>query len=203
MVSNSTPRPNNLTDRLRPVVAIVLQPIARSLLRLGVTADTLTVFGVILSGGVGGLLADGQSVLGGVVVLLAGPLDAVDGTLARLSGVKSKFGAFLDSTSDRYAEGFVLGGLLIYGLRMHNDWVALLALLALWGSFMVSYTRSRAETLGVDCKVGLLTRMERFVLTCAMLILNQVLLGLALLAILTHLTALQRIVFVWRAMRNN
>ena len=191
----------SFSDSLRPKVAGILQPIGRWLIRLGISADAITLGGTLLMAVVGVLLANGQFLLGGVLVILSAPLDALDGTVARLAGVTSKFGAFLDSTSDRYAEGFILIGLLLYGLGRREDAIVSLAFVAMWGSFVVSYTRARAEGLGYDCKVGLLTRFERFILIIAMLLTGWILPGLIALAVLTHITALQRIIYVRGIMR--
>ncbi len=193
--------PTSLSEKLRPMATVVLKPIARGLIRLHVTADALTIAGTLIMALAGVTAAAGNLFASALLMLVSAPMDALDGTVARMSGIKSKFGAFLDSTSDRYAEGFVLGGILIYGLNLRNDWIVVLAFVSLWGALLISYTRARAEGLNVECKVGLLTRMERFVLLIAMLALNQVLPGLVILAILTHFTALQRIYYVWRAMR--
>ena len=180
-MSEQVPKPPSFSDSLRPRVAGVLQPIGRWLIRLGISADAITI--------------------GGTLLILSAPLDALDGTVARLAGVTSKFGAFLDSTSDRYAEGFILIGLLIYGLTRRDDWIVVLSFVAMWGSFVVSYTRARAEGLGYECKVGLLTRFERFILIIVMLLTGWILPGLSVLAVLTHVTALQRILYVRGVMR--
>ena len=201
MTVEKPPAPTSLSEKLRPMAAVVLKPIARGLIRLHVTADALTIIGTLIMALAGVMAAGGNLIASALLMLVSAPLDALDGTVARMSGVKSKFGAFLDSTSDRYADGFVLGGILIYGLILRNDWIVVLAFVSLWGSLLISYTRARAEGLNVECKVGLLTRMERFVLLIAMLVFNQVLPGLVIFAILTHFTALQRIFYVWRAMR--
>ena len=200
---DQTPGPPSFSDSLRPKLAGVLQPIGRRLIRLGISADAITLGGTLLMAIVGVLLANGQFLIGGVLVMVSAPLDALDGTVARLSGVTSKFGAFLDSTSDRYAEGFILLGLLIDGLTRRDDWIVVLSFVAMWGSFAVSYTRARAEGLGYECKIGLLTRLERFLLISVMLLTGWILTGLIALAALTHVTALQRILFVRRAMRNS
>lgn len=199
-MTNSLPRSTSLSERLRPKIAVILQPIARGLLRLHITANVLTFLGLLLAVGVGLAAANGQMLFAGILMLLSGPLDALDGAVARQSGsATNKFGAFFDSTCDRYAEGFVLLGLSIFGLSIIDQRLVILAFIAFWGSLLISYTRARAEGLGIDCKVGLLTRMERFILVSVMLIFNQILIGLIVLAILTHITALQRIVFVYRA----
>lgn len=200
-MTDQIPKPQSFSDSLRPKVAGILQPIGRWLIRLGISADAITVAGTLLMAAVGVLLANGLFLWGGVLVLLSAPLDALDGTVARLAGVTSKFGAFLDSTSDRYAEGFILIGLSLYGLARRDDAIVVLAFIAMWGSFAVSYTRARAEGLGYDCKIGLFTRFERFVLIIVMLLTGWILPGLAVLAVLTHITALQRIVYVRGVMR--
>ncbi|HZY41584.1 MAG TPA: CDP-alcohol phosphatidyltransferase family protein [Anaerolineae bacterium] len=200
-MSEQAPKSQSFTESLRPKVEGVLQPIGRGLIRLGLSADAITIGGTLLMAIVGVLLANGQFFLGGALVILSAPLDALDGTVARLAGVTSKFGAFLDSTSDRYAEGFILIGLLIYGLTRRDDWIVVLSFVAMWGSFVVSYTRARAEGLGYKCKIGLLTRLERFLLIIVMLLTGLILPGLIVLAALTHVTALQRILFVRRATR--
>jgi len=201
IMSEQTPKPQSLSDSLRPKVAGILQPIGRGLIRLRITANAITIAGTLLMAVVGVLLASGQFLLGGLLVIASAPLDALDGTVARLSGVKSKFGAFLDSTSDRYADGFILLGLMLYGLNHRQDWMVILAFVAVWGSLLVSYTRARAEGLDLECKIGLLTRMERFIIIVVMLIFNLILPGLIVLAVLTHVTAFQRIWYVRRVMR--
>lgn len=200
-MSDQAPRSPSFSERVRPKVAGVLQPIGRGLIRLGISANAITLGGTLLMAIAGVLLANGQFLIGGVLVILSAPLDALDGTVARLAGVTGKFGAFLDSTSDRYAEGFILIGLLIYGLTRRADWIVVLSFVAMWGSFAVSYTRARAEGLGCACQIGLLTRLERLLLISAMLLTGWILPGLIALAALTHVTALQRILFVRRALR--
>ena len=115
-MSDSLPRPPSLSDSLRPKVAKMLQPLARGLIQLGISADALTLLGLVLAAIVGLLAATGQLMWAGLALILSGPMDALDGTVARLSGVTSKFGAFWDSTVDRYAEGLVMLGIVIYGL---------------------------------------------------------------------------------------
>jgi CDP-diacylglycerol--glycerol-3-phosphate 3-phosphatidyltransferase len=198
-LSNSLPRSASLSERLRPKIAVILQPIARGLLKLRITANVLTFLGLLLAAGVGLAAANGQMLFAGILMLLSGPMDALDGAVARQSGNVNKFGAFFDSTCDRYAEGFVLLGLSIFGLSINDQRFVILSFIAFWGSLLISYTRARAEGLGIDCKVGLFTRMERFMVISIMLIFNQILIGLIVLAVLTHITAVQRIVFVYRA----
>jgi CDP-diacylglycerol---glycerol-3-phosphate 3-phosphatidyltransferase len=210
IMSEQPPKPASFSESLRPKAAKILQPIGRTLIRLHITANMITFFGFALAVISGLLAATGNLVWAGLVLLLAAPMDAFDGTVARLSGsAKSKFGAFWDSTLDRYSESLVLLGVLIYGLSRNNDWIVVLAGVTLFGSLLVSYTRSRAETLGVDCKVGIMTRLERVVVTILMLVLNPlfldypdlpVLIGLGLMAVFTNVTVIMRIVHVRREM---
>jgi CDP-diacylglycerol--glycerol-3-phosphate 3-phosphatidyltransferase len=206
-MSEQPPKPASFSESLRPKAAKILQPIGRALIRLHITANKLTFFGLALAALSGLLAATGNLVWAGIVLLLAAPMDAFDGTVARLSGsAKSKFGAFWDSTLDRYSESLVLLGVLIYGLSRNNDWIVVLACVTIFGSLLVSYARSRAETLGVECKVGIMTRLERVVVTILMLVLNPlypdvpILIGLGLMAIFTHVTVIMRIVHVRREM---
>ena len=206
-MSEQPPKPASFSESLRPKAAKILQPIGRTLIRLHITANMITFFGFVLAALSGLLAATGNLVWAGLVLMLAAPMDAFDGTVARLSGsAKSKFGAFWDSTLDRYSESLVLLGVLIYGLSRPNDWIVVLAGVTIFGSLLVSYTRSRAETLGIDCKVGIMTRLERVVVTILMLVLNPlypdvpVLIGLGLMALFTHVTVIMRIVHVRREM---
>ncbi len=206
-MSEQSPKPASFSESLRPKAAKILEPIGRALIRLHITANMLTFFGLILAAISGILAAAGNLFWAGVVLLLAAPMDAFDGTVARLSGsVKSKFGAFWDSTLDRYSESLVLLGVLIYGLSKNNAWIVVLTCVTVFGSLLVSYVRSRAETLGVDCKVGIMTRLERVVVTIVMLLLSPfypdvpVLIGLGLMAVFTNITVIMRIVHVRREM---
>jgi CDP-diacylglycerol--glycerol-3-phosphate 3-phosphatidyltransferase len=131
--------------------------------------------------------------------LVAACIDALDGTLARMTGQQSRFGAFFDSTADRYSEAAVYGGLLYYYLQGDARDTAIVLYAAIIGSQMVSYARARAEGLGIDCKVGLATRVERTLIFAGGLILNRPEWALWLVAILANLTAVQRIVHVRKA----
>ena len=196
-------RSASFSDWARTWGSRLLVPIARLLARLGFTPNALTLLGLALTLGVAVVLALGHTTLGGWLFLLAGAFDALDGTLARLTNRKTRFGAFLDSTCDRYADAAILMGMMIPFLRSGQHTPVILAVASIVGSVLVSYTRARAEGLGLECKVGLLTRLERFLLIAAALILNQVTLVLWALAILSNFTAIQRIVHVWRITREN
>jgi len=190
-----------VTDRARRFFARFLDPATIALMRLGVTPNALTVLGMLLNLIAGLIAASGNLVLAGGVWVLSGLFDGLDGALARRIGITSTFGAFLDSTLDRYSDAFVLFGILIYAGDRGQLLETRLVFVTLVGSLLVSYTRARAESLGIDCKVGLLTRFERFLIIAAMLITQQITIGLLALSVLTHLTVVQRMVHVWLSMR--
>jgi len=169
--------------------------------RTGISPTGLTIAGFIFNLGVAYVLAQGQFQLGGVLVLIAGLFDTLDGAVARATGRVTRFGGFIDSTLDRLSEGAVYFGLLYHYAQ--QGWIVepLLIYLTLVGSFMVSYTRARAEGLGLSCKVGLFTRLERLLVLALSLLFVQITTGLILLAVGSLFTTLQRIVYVWRNTR--
>ena len=179
--------------------AMLIQPIALFLARLGLTPNTITVLGFLMTAAVAVVLATGRTQLAGVLLIGTLAFDTVDGTLARLMGTTSRFGAFLDSTLDRWAEVVLYGALVWLFLENGQDNGVLLATAAMATSLMVSYTRARAEGVGLQCKEGLLTRFERMVILIAGLIFNQVIWALAIIAILASFTAVQRIWVTWQA----
>lgn len=189
---------SRLTSWLRAASRGILESIARVLQATHISPNMLTVIGFVLALVVAYVLASGQLLWGGVLMILAAVFDAFDGTLARVSNRTSRFGAFLDSTLDRYSESVIFLGLLIHYIRTDLQTEAILVVVALVGSLMVSYTRARAEGLGLDIKSGLLTRVERVLILIVGLISGWMLVALWLLAILTNLTALQRIYAAWR-----
>ncbi|MBM3141235.1 MAG: CDP-alcohol phosphatidyltransferase family protein [Chloroflexi bacterium] len=180
--------------------AHMLAPVVAALAAIGVTPAMVTVAGLLGNVVAAALVASGALVAGGVVLLLASGLDLLDGALARATGKASPFGALFDSVLDRLSESAVLFGVAYYALdRGHRD-LALLAFAAVVGSLMVSYVRARAEGLGVTLTEGLFRRQERVVLMAAGLILPLLRGALWLLAVLSLLTALQRLVLASRAL---
>lgn len=164
----------------------------------GVTPNVLTIVGLILNILVGYILSTGQLVWGGALVLFAGAFDLLDGAVARATGQSTKFGAFLDSTLDRYSEAAIYLGLLIYFEGTSNSSLpALLIFVVIVGSLMTSYVKARAEALQMRCEVGVLARPERVIILALGLLVNQVVIALWILAFLTHLTAGQRILHIW------
>ncbi len=180
--------------------AAVLDPIVHALAALGVTPNMLSVAGLLGNAVAGLLIAQGELVAGGIVMLLASALDMLDGALARMTGKASRFGALLDSTFDRLSEAVVLFGVLLYTLDRGHDEQAALTFVAIVGSLMVSYVRARAEGLGVSMKDGLFTRPERVVVLGVALLFGWLRAALWILAVLTMLTAFQRLFLGARAL---
>ncbi len=205
MAHNQDPNdPITLTDRLRVFGKDILEPIASVLNKIGLTPNTMTILG--LAGNTIGayFLWHGEMLIGGLIILVMGPIDALDGTMARLRGEPSKFGAFVDSVTDRYSELVIFLGLLLYynSLDTPNAWIHILGVyLAAAGSVLVSYIRARAQSLGYEAKVGILTRVERYAVLAPSLIFNIPWVGIWIIAVLANITALQRIFHVRKLVR--
>ncbi|MFN8386310.1 MAG: CDP-alcohol phosphatidyltransferase family protein [Anaerolineales bacterium] len=121
------------------------------------------------------------------------PVDALDGTMARLRGEPGDFGAFVDSVSDRYSELIIYGGLLYHFLSIGEPLGGMLTFIAAAGSVLVSYVKARAEGLGYGAKVGLLTRVERYLVLAPSLVFGKLYIGLGIIAVFANITAFQRI----------
>jgi CDP-diacylglycerol---glycerol-3-phosphate 3-phosphatidyltransferase len=191
-----------LTDWARRSFKWILDPLSRFLAWARISPNALTILGVVLNIGVAYILSTGQFLIGALAVMAAACFDALDGSLARYTGRASAFGAFLDSTMDRYSESFVYLGLLVYYSHSGALTQQILVYATIIGSLLVSYTRARAEGIGVTCKEGLLTRVERTLALFVFLLINQMEIGLWILAVLSNATALQRIWVVWRKTDN-
>lgn len=190
-----------LTGWVRGWSGVLLGPLSRVLARMGVQPNHLSIVGFLAASAAGALVASGRISQGGWIFLLSGPFDALDGALAREAGEESRFGAFLDSFIDRYSEGAVLFGIVFWATFHDRHLLVLAAFLAMIGSLMVSYARARAEGLGISCRIGFFTRLERFLVLAFALVTEQLLAGIVLLALLANLTALQRMVHVYRRSR--
>lgn len=184
------------SDTLRVVFKGVLELIGGVLNRTGITPITVTLLGVAGNVLAGYLVARGQVSLGGLVMLIAWPIDALDGTMARLRGEATDWGAFVDSVSDRYSELFVLGGLLFYFASRAEHVLGMVTFAAAAGSVMVSYVKARAEAQSFSAREGLLTRAERYFVLGPSLLFNIPAVGVWIVAILANMTALQRIMVV-------
>jgi len=207
-----------LSEKNRARYLWIITPVRKLLARLGVHPHVLSVAGLLLSVLAGLVYSAGSFFWGAWVVVLAGTCDALDGELARQTGKNSRFGAFFDSALDRYSDGLILMGLVwyfaggpsVFGARseavatFQNPWIVFFIIMAMVGSFMVSYTRARAEALGVDCKIGLMQRPERITLLIIGSLLGSIPVAgiilikstLLILAVLTNSTAIQRILHV-------
>ncbi|MEW5872442.1 MAG: CDP-alcohol phosphatidyltransferase family protein [Chloroflexota bacterium] len=193
-----TKQPLTLTDLMRVRFKGILDPIGAFLNRLGLMPNTMTILGLVGNTIGAYFLARGNMTLGGILILLMGPVDALDGTMARLRGMAGQFGAFVDSVTDRYSELVIFAGLLYYYTQTGDKLACMLVYAAAAGSVLVSYVRSRGQSLGWDTKIGLLTRLERYLVLAPSLILNFPMIGLWILAIFANLTAVQRIIDVRR-----
>lgn len=181
----------------------ISKPIAALLAKTGISPNALTVFGFFATLAVAWVLSSGRFFLGGFLVLLAGSLDFLDGALARATGRSTKFGAFLDSTLDRFSDAALFLGLLAYYASQGSYHHIVLIGTALMGSLITSYARARAEGLGLKDEVGIFTRTERIVLLAIGLIISHwystaMIVVLWMIAVLSNFTALQRIYHVWR-----
>ena len=178
------------------------EPVVQLLARTSITPNALTWFGFLVSVGAAVLIATGHLFAAGFVVLAAGLFDILDGALARRTNRTTRFGAVLDSTLDRAAEAALLIGILVMYAGEHSIRGVLVAGIAWLGSSLVSYIRARAEALGLECQVGVFTRPERVVVLVLGLLLSYfdiaLLIALAVIAVLSFVTAGQRVLHVWQ-----
>jgi len=174
-------------------------PVARVLLRAHVRPNHLTMVGLGVSILAAGALGQGRLRTGAVLLALAGLFDFFDGSLARLANRVSAFGAFLDSVVDRYSDLVVLLGVVLYYHRAVDTTGVFLTMVALVGTIMTSYTKARAQSIGVACEIGLIERPERLIVLIAGATFNQLTPAMIALAVLTNVTALQRILYMRRA----
>jgi CDP-diacylglycerol---glycerol-3-phosphate 3-phosphatidyltransferase len=203
MINEKRPEPPTFTAFLRKTFRGALDSVAAFLLGLGIHPNLVTALGLVGNLAAGVLIGLGYLTWGGLLALLAGPLDALDGAMARQRGDDGRYGAFFDSFTDRYSEIALYGGLLFYFSSTGSWQNALLVFFAVVGSLMVSYARARAEALQFSAKIGLLTRAERYLILMPGIILQRPDISLWILAILTHFTALQRFWYVHKQARES
>jgi CDP-diacylglycerol--glycerol-3-phosphate 3-phosphatidyltransferase len=193
-----------ITERIGGLFAGPLDRLVR--LVAHVSPDVLTITGLALNGVACALFAlsggkdyasPGLLRAGGVVALVASIFDMMDGRVARLRGRETKFGAYLDSTMDRYSDMVLYMGLMILYARLDRTPLMVLVWVAAIGSFMTSYARARAESLIPRCTVGLLERPERIVLLVLGALTNRMVAALWIIAVLSNLTAIQRVVYTY------
>jgi CDP-diacylglycerol--glycerol-3-phosphate 3-phosphatidyltransferase len=188
----------NLIDIRRNLAYRITDPIVGILSRSGITPNILTLINLALNIVAAYFIATGHFLLGGVLILVSGLFDLLDGALARLTKKVTKFGAILDSTVDRISEAATLFGLLIWYLGRGGRLEIMLIFAVLIGSFLVSYLRARAEGLGWQCQVGLFTRAERVIVLAIGLLTNQIFIALCVLAGFVFITVVQRLVYLWK-----
>lgn len=184
------------------LVRTQVQRLGYYLAQTRLSPNAFTVIGLFLNIIVAAIIGSGNLVVGGIMALVAGAFDMLDGAVARVTGKITRFGGFFDSTLDRYSESIVYFGLLFYLLETDAGTTAIALLFAaIVGSLMVSYTRARAEAASIDAEVGLFARPERIILLAILLIFGQPVIALWILAVVTNFTTLQRILHVWRQTR--
>lgn len=193
-----------LSESRKLIAYYLTQPVAALLTKAPIiTPNVITWFGFLVSLGAAGLIATGHLFAAGVVVLLAGFFDMLDGALARRTNQTTRFGAFLDSTLDRLSEAVLLLSILVLNLLRDQMTIeVLLVCLALIGSLLVSYIRARAEALGLECQVGLFTRGERVIVLALGLLLSQIdyalVTALSIIVAFSFITATQRVLHIWK-----
>jgi CDP-diacylglycerol--glycerol-3-phosphate 3-phosphatidyltransferase len=191
----------NIRDSVGAGLRKGFKPFLSALHKIGVTPNQVTITGTLLNAGVAVLVVFDHLIYAGILLLVAGLFDLLDGSLARLTQTATPFGAFLDSTLDRVSEGMALAAIAYFvaiqgGQRGAVD--AALVVLALLGSILVSYTRARAEALGVECKSGIMTRPERIILVAIGLFFNVLPYVIYVMLALTIFTVIQRVVHTYR-----
>lgn len=206
-------------DFLQKIIYVIITPVIKGMIRIGFTPNLVTTIGFVLNIAAtimllyaAGEMTGSTSIVGwsGAVILFAGLFDMMDGRLARIGNMSSMFGALWDSTLDRYSELFTLFGIAMYLIL--NSWITggVLTFLAMVGSVMVSYVRARAEGLGIECKVGLMQRPERVVLTSLGAILCGIfdnlwflVVPIVIIAILANITAFWRICHCYKVLNKS
>ena len=199
--------------KLKPRLEIILSVVANKMVAIGITANMVTLFGFVVNLIATFYFATGRLVTGGILILFGGSFDMIDGAVARAQRNPCASGALLDSVIDRYSEGFLLLGALIYFYSLESLLGIILAFSAWFGSILVSYVRARAEGLQVTCKVGLMQRPERIILLGAGTLLQGALLHkypflqstgmillctLGILTLTSHITAIHRLIFSYQ-----
>ena len=192
-----------LDGNLRTAVDRALIPIGRALQRIGITADVVTVIGIVMSGAAAVAIGRGNLLLGFILLILTGIPDALDGAVAKAAGTSSKRGAFFDSVSDRLTDALLFGGLTWHYASTRPGHLMMLPVAVMASAQIISYQRAKAELLGYEAKGGVMERAERFIVFALGLLLSVFIGDDALLVVLwvmlslTLVTAIQRFIKVW------
>lgn len=196
--------------KLRAAISAILSPLAQAIASLGITANMVTMFGLLVNLVAAYCLASSRLVVAGVLILFGASFDMIDGAVARARTSTNSSGALLDSVIDRYSEAVIFLGALIYFHHLQNFFGVVLVFAAVIGSILVSYVRARAEGLQIECKVGLMQRPERIILLALGVLIQgvipaqytflhskgMILFGVfVILAVTAHITAIHRLVF--------
>lgn len=185
-----------MLSKIKSNVTGILNPITKLVVKARIKPNHLTLIGLIIGFASAFFIANGDLIIGAIVLLLSGFFDMLDGALARNQGLTTSFGGFLDSVFDRYVDVAIFIALGIYGI----DW--LWVALSLSGALLVSYTRARAEKIVDKCDVGIAERGERIIILFFGLITNYILYAVIVIAILAHLTAIHRVVYTFKLIRS-
>ena len=189
----------NLIDIRRNLARRITDPIVGILSKSGITPNALTIINLALNIAAACIIATGHFLPGGILVLVAGLFDILDGALARFVKQTTRFGAILDSVADRISKAAILCGLLVWYIPQQGTSLEILFIfIVLIGSFLVSYIRARAEGLGWQCQVGLFTRAERVIVLATGLLINQIFIVLCVLVVFVFFTVVQRLVHLWK-----
>jgi len=207
-------------DYLQKLIYTLINPIIKGMIKMGITPNMVTTIGFVGNVVAAFLFIHASQLTpismgfswigwGGAILLFSGLFDMMDGRLARLGNMSTTFGAFWDSTLDRYSELFSLFGITLYLMTASGIWAGVLTFLALVGSIMVSYVRARAEGLGIECKVGLMQRPERVVVTALAAIITGMtsnlwwlIGGMTLIAVLANITAFWRVAHCYKQLKD-
>ena len=205
---------------LQKLIYTLINPIIKGMIKMGITPNMVTTIGFIGNVVAAFLFIHASQLTplsmgfswigwGGAILLFSGLFDMMDGRLARLGNMSTTFGAFWDSTLDRYSELFSLFGITLYLMTASELWAGVITFLALVGSIMVSYVRARAEGLGIECKVGLMQRPERVVVTALAAIITGMtsnlwwlIGGMTLIAVLANITAFWRVAHCYKQLKD-
>lgn len=210
----------NYRDYLQKLIYTLINPIIKGMIKMGITPNMVTTIGFVGNVVAAFLFIHASQLTpismgfswlgwGGAILLFSGLFDMMDGQLARLGNMSTTFGAFWDSTLDRYSELFSLFGITLYLMTASGIWAGVITFLALVGSIMVSYVRARAEGLGIECKVGLMQRPERVVVTALAAIITGMtsnlwwlIGGMTLIAVLANITAFWRVAHCYKQLKD-
>ena len=207
-------------DYLQKLIYTLINPIIKGMIKMGITPNMVTTIGFVGNVVAAFLFIHASQLTpismgfswigwGGAILLFSSLFDMMDGRLARLGNMSTTFGAFWDSTLDRYSELFSLFGITLYLMTASGIWAGVITFLALVGSIMVSYVRARAEGLGIECKVGLMQRPERVVVTALAAIITGMtsnlwwlIGGMTLIAVLANITAFWRVAHCYKQLKD-